>query len=62
MSDNRADAKKTMLYYFRMIAVKAGVNWDSDNQAEIEAMVDSIFDEIEESIDNHNDALVSHVH
>lgn len=41
---NREEAKRYFTYYFRLIAEKADVNWDSDNDAEIEKAVDLIID------------------
>jgi len=58
--NNRQQATKLLTYYFRLIAQKAGVNWDSDNNAEVEQIIEAIFDEIDESIDSHNNAKVSH--
>lgn len=41
--DNGAgQAAHLLKYYLRMIAVKAGVNWDSDNDAEVDAIVECI--------------------
>jgi len=42
--DKKREALKLMQYYFRLIAKKAGVNWNRDNDAEIEAMLDYIID------------------
>lgn len=42
--NKREEAKRMITYYFRLIAKNAGVNWDSDNDAEIEAAVDLIID------------------
>ena len=41
---NREEAKRYFTYYFGLIARKAGVNYDSDNDAEIEKAVDLIID------------------
>lgn len=38
------EAKRYLKHYFRLIAGNAGINWDSDNDAEIEATVDLIID------------------
>lgn len=41
--DNGAgQAAHLLKYYLRMIAVKAGVNWDSDNDAEVDAIVEGL--------------------
>lgn len=58
--NNRENAKKLLVYYFRLIALKAGIRWDYENEAEVASLVDNIFDEIEDSIENHNNAKVSH--
>jgi len=42
--NKKRKALKLMQYYFRLIAKEAGVNWDRDNDAEIEAMLDYIID------------------
>jgi len=44
---NRADAIKLFVYYFKLIALKSGVKWDSDNSAEITQAVESIFDDLD---------------
>ena len=41
-SDTRTRAKAMLGYYFRLIAERAGVNWDSDNDAEIERALDEL--------------------
>lgn len=40
----REEAKRMMKYYFGLIAKRAGVTWDSDNDVEIEAIIDLIID------------------
>ena len=35
-------AAHLLSYYLRMIARQAGVNWDSDNDAEVDAIVECI--------------------
>lgn len=40
----KREARKLMIYYFRLIAREAGANWDRDNDAEVEAMLDFIID------------------
>lgn len=42
--NKREEAKRYLVYYFRLIAERAGLNWDSDNDAEIEVAVDLIID------------------
>lgn len=38
--DAKHEAKKLLRYYFRLIAEGAGINWTSDNDAEIDAIVE----------------------
>ena len=57
---NRAFATRKLVHYFRLIAQAAGIHWDHDNDAEVEGIMDSIFDEIEESIQRHNNTKTSH--
>jgi hypothetical protein len=40
----REDAVHLAQFYFRLIAQRAGMNWDSDNDAEIELLVCHIID------------------
>ena len=40
----REEAKRMLKFYLRMIAENTGINWDSDNDAEIEKAVDLIID------------------
>ncbi len=35
-------AKSTLVWYFRMLAQKAGIQWDGDNEAEVEDIVDDV--------------------
>lgn len=44
----REESKRYLKHYFRLLAEKAGVNWDSDNDAEIESAVDLIIDAAKE--------------
>ena len=39
---NSDKAKELLRHYFRVIARDAGVNWDSDNDAEVGGVVDYI--------------------
>lgn len=44
---NRAsDAKHVLVHYFRLCMEAGGLRWDSDNQAEIEGVIDNIVDVI----------------
>lgn len=62
MSNNKKYAIKVFTYYFRLIAEKSGIRWDSANEADITNAVEVIFDEIEDQIQDHNDARISHIH
>ena len=42
MNDNRGRAKHLLKYYLRMVARSSGVQWDSDNDAEVEEIVDCL--------------------
>jgi ketosteroid isomerase-like protein len=42
MSGSEDRAKETLKHYFRTLAEKAGVPWNSGNDAEIEEAVDDI--------------------
>ena len=42
--DYRQEAKKLLTHYFRLALEEAGVKFDNDNQVEIEAIIDLIFD------------------
>jgi hypothetical protein len=48
---NEEKAKELAQHYFELIAIGAGVQWDSDNRAEIDNLVDAIIaaavDEVE---------------
>jgi hypothetical protein len=41
---SRDAAKNTLVFYFQMLAEKAGIKWDSDNVAEVGGIVDDILD------------------
>ena len=41
---SRAAAKGTLIFYFKMLAEKAGINWDTDNEAEVGGIIDDILD------------------
>jgi hypothetical protein len=55
-------AKRTLQHYFRMIAKNAGVHWDSDNDAEVEEIIDNLMSEVDErianAIENHKNGAV----
>lgn len=37
-------------YYFRLIAKQSGINWDSDNEAEIDCAIDLLIEAVKEEI------------
>lgn len=47
----REEAKRMLVHYFRRIATYAGLTWDSDDDAEIEAAIDLIIDASKEEQD-----------
>lgn len=49
MSGNHNEARRLLIYYFRLLARETEVNWDSDNDAEVGEIIDCIFEEIEKS-------------
>jgi hypothetical protein len=48
--DYEAKAKSNLKYYFRLLATKQGIRWDSDNDAEVEAIVDYILDAVDQKL------------
>lgn len=42
--DKRTYAKRYLTHYFRLLAKASGIQWDSDNEAEVECIVDFIID------------------
>ena len=38
--DHKHESKKLMKHYFKLIATNAGLDWTSDNDAEIDALVE----------------------
>lgn len=36
------DIKRIFRFYFSSLAVRSGINWDSDNDAEIDAAIDML--------------------
>lgn len=50
MNDKRQVARRLAQHYFRLIAEKAGVKWDSDNVAEIGDLVDCLIDAAKDEI------------
>jgi len=41
-------AKSTLLHYFHTVFEAAGLNWSSDNVAEVEGVVDDIYEAVTE--------------
>ncbi len=44
------DVKRIFTHYFKTLARYAGMNWDIDNDAEIEAAIDQLIKEIKQEI------------
>ncbi len=42
--DKREQAKNALRFYFRRCALATGILWDSDNDSEVEEIVDLIID------------------
>jgi len=42
MNQNQERAKSLLVHYFRLLAKKSGVYWDSDNDSEVGDIVDFI--------------------
>jgi hypothetical protein len=64
MTTNQERAARLLKHYFRLIAQKSGIKWDSDNDSEIEQIVEAILDaaseKTDEAISDHNSAQISH--
>lgn len=43
-------AKNALVFYFRTLFNANGFNWDSDNEVEIEGIVDSLYKDIKKEI------------
>ena len=50
MSAKRAQARRLMQHYFKLVAERAGVKWDHDNVAEIGDLVDLLIDAAKEEM------------
>jgi hypothetical protein len=48
--EERTRAKRLLVHYFRLLSEKAGLQFDGDNVAEIEEIVDRIVEAARESI------------
>ena len=60
MGDKRAEAKRYMTHYFRKMAEASGMHWDSDNETEIENLVDLMVDAAKEEMTD-TDCYIEHV-
>jgi hypothetical protein len=56
MNQARNRAVKLMQHYFTLCAKQSGVNWDSDNLAEIESIVDDLIEAAVEQMRDERDA------
>ena len=50
MSYKRNDAKRLLTHYLRLVMEAAGERYDSDNEAEIESIVDCMIDAAKEEL------------
>lgn len=48
--NKREEAKRMFRYYFRLIAKQSGINWDSDNEAEIDYAIDLLIEASKEEV------------
>jgi hypothetical protein len=64
MNKNALKAAHLLKHYMKMLAQKSGTHWDSDNDAEIDELIEAILDAAgdytDEAIDDHNNAQISH--
>lgn len=51
MKTNREQAKVLMKHYFGLLAEKAGLRVDSDNEAELDDLVDCLIDAAKEELE-----------
>ena len=56
----REQAKRLLVGYFRTVFTKAGLQFDKDNVAEIEDIVDSILDAAKEPVHHHVSDFCAH--
>lgn len=55
----RAKATQLLTHYLATVWQRAGLRWDSDNQAEVTEIVDLIFDAIDDSASHVQEQLDS---
>jgi hypothetical protein len=53
MATNREVAENLLVHYMRTIGKAADVRWDSDNDAEVAAIVDAIAGMVRDEIQEH---------
>jgi hypothetical protein len=51
MATRSEDAKRVLVHYFKMVADKIGMPWDSDYTAELHGIVDDIVEATVEEVD-----------
>lgn len=44
MSSNASHAKSLLVFYLRQVYESAGLQWDTDNEAEVDTIVEGIID------------------
>lgn len=49
------NAAKKLKHYFQLAFQKSGLTWDSDNDAEIDDLVDDLIRAVKQSIENDRD-------
>jgi hypothetical protein len=54
--NGRGLAKRNLVHYFKLVMENSGMHWSSDNEVEIEEIVESIY---EDAIDTVRDEILS---
>ena len=55
--DSVKEAKSKLVWYFRMLAQKAGIGWTGDNECEVESIVDEILRAADMLADEKNQTM-----
>lgn len=59
--NERAEKASTLLqHYFRLLAKDSNITWDSDNDAEINDVIEWIMSAVEAMIDEHGESPEAH--
>lgn len=59
MDNSEEKAKEYFQHYFRLLARKSGMKWDSDNDGEIAAAVEHLIDAAVERIEKQSATLAA---